>query len=167
MITAGTCAELRLASWNIHHLGWDNDKSYEAVAPISAQLDFVAIQELNSDGLELLVETLERKTGEEWGKSKRKSRTFGRATPKEVHDKVVAKARSGQFLSANAIAEQKKRVGSAIHPGTVIEIPEDAGLYGSVRVRQPDASVRKSVTCWFSARGGEARGKANSSPSRV
>lgn len=60
-------ADLRLASWNIQHLGWDNDKSYEAVARISARFDFVAIQELmNADALGRLVDALERKTGEDW-----------------------------------------------------------------------------------------------------
>ena len=73
----------------------------------------------------------------------RKPRTFGRATPREVRDKVVAKARSGQFSSANAIAGQMKREGSAIHPGTVTEILEEEGLYGSVKVTQADGSVRK------------------------
>ena len=67
LITAATCAELRPAFWNIQHLGWNNDKSYEAVARVSAQFDLLAIQEvMNTDGLALLVETLERKTGEGW-----------------------------------------------------------------------------------------------------
>ena len=67
LTTVAAGAEVRLASWNIQHLGWDNDKSYEAVARVSARFDFIAIQELmNAEALERLVETLERKTGEEW-----------------------------------------------------------------------------------------------------
>ena len=61
-------AELRLASWNIQNLGWNNDKSYEAVARVASQFDFIAIQELmNEDGLTALVDELETKTNESWG----------------------------------------------------------------------------------------------------
>ncbi|MFW2132538.1 endonuclease/exonuclease/phosphatase family protein [Ectothiorhodospira haloalkaliphila] len=60
-------AEVRIASWNIQHLGWQNDKSYQAVARVASQYDFLAIQELmNAEGIERLEAMLEEKTEESW-----------------------------------------------------------------------------------------------------
>ena len=60
-------ADLALASFNIQHLGWDNDKDYEALAVIGRQFDFIAVQEvMNAEGIERKVEALEAQTGESW-----------------------------------------------------------------------------------------------------
>jgi len=77
-------AELRIASWNIQHLGWNNEKSYEAVARIASQFDFIAIQELmNKEGIHRLESTLERKTGESW--SAIYSHALGESTYREKY----------------------------------------------------------------------------------
>lgn len=59
---------LRVASWNIQHLGWDNDKDYGAVAQVAKRYHFLAIQEvMSAEGIERLQAKLERRTGDDWG----------------------------------------------------------------------------------------------------
>lgn len=60
-------SEVRIGSWNIQHLGWDNDKSMQAVARVAVRHDFLAIQELmRAEAIEALAEKLTEKTGERW-----------------------------------------------------------------------------------------------------
>ena len=60
-------ADLRLASWNIQHLGWDNNKHYPALALIASHFDFLAIQEvMNAQGIYTLRDTLAHATREPW-----------------------------------------------------------------------------------------------------
>lgn len=66
-IPGAVLADLRLASWNIQHLGWQNEKDYGALARIAAHFDFVAIQEaMKADGVYRLRDTLEASTDEPW-----------------------------------------------------------------------------------------------------
>ena len=59
--------DVRIASWNIENLGWNNDKSLHAVARVASQYDFLAIQELmRPEAAEALAEKLSEKTGEPW-----------------------------------------------------------------------------------------------------
>lgn len=60
--------DVRIASWNVENLGWNNDKSIHAVARVASQYDFLAIQEvMRPETVEDLAEQLSDKTGERWG----------------------------------------------------------------------------------------------------
>lgn len=60
-------AELRIASWNVLHLGWNNGKNIEAMAAVAEQFDFLAVQELMEPAaLTRLRDTLEQRTGVPW-----------------------------------------------------------------------------------------------------
>lgn len=60
-------AELRIASWNVLHLGWHNSKDFETMAAVAEQFDFLAVQELMEPAaLTRLRDTLERRTGVAW-----------------------------------------------------------------------------------------------------
>lgn len=72
----------------------------------------------------------------------RRPKRFGREKSKEERDKVVRYARSGQFNSAKAIADRIKEDGDRIHVSTVIEILEEAGLYGKIKARGPDGRTK-------------------------
>ena len=66
-LPANVFANLALAGFNIQHLGWDNDKDYEALGVIGRQFDFIAVQEaMNSQGVARKVEALEAQTDESW-----------------------------------------------------------------------------------------------------
>ncbi|ADC73152.1 Endonuclease/exonuclease/phosphatase (plasmid) [Thioalkalivibrio sp. K90mix] len=84
LLPSAALADLRLASWNIQHLGWNVGKDYPAVARIAAQFDFLAIQEvMNAEGIYRLRDTLEDATGAEW--SVLYSDALGRNTYREKY----------------------------------------------------------------------------------
>lgn len=75
-------SDIIIGSWNIQHLGWDNDKRYDKVAHVAQHFDIVAIQELmNEDALEQLTTEVEAITGEDW--SSMASHAMGRSTYRE------------------------------------------------------------------------------------
>lgn len=77
-------AELRLASWNVLHGGWDNDKAMNQVAHIANHFDFLALQEvMNETFMEDLEASLETTSGESW--SWMTSHTVGRSSYKEMY----------------------------------------------------------------------------------
>lgn len=60
-------ADVLIGSWNIKHLGWDNDKAFHEVAHVANHFDLLAIQELmDTSALALLEATLEEVSGEAW-----------------------------------------------------------------------------------------------------
>lgn len=60
-------AQARVGTWNAMRLGNGEQKSYEAMAAIAANLDIFALQEvMNSEGVESLQAALEKRTGEKW-----------------------------------------------------------------------------------------------------
>lgn len=64
----GSEQPLRIGSWNLLHLGWDNGKNLRAVAAVAAQFDLLAIQELMDPvALRRLDKQLEQYTGVSWG----------------------------------------------------------------------------------------------------
>lgn len=66
--TVPSIADVRIGSWNIQNLGWNNGKDYEALAEVAKHFDLLAIQEvMSADGIKRLKEKLEASTGEEWG----------------------------------------------------------------------------------------------------
>jgi endonuclease/exonuclease/phosphatase family metal-dependent hydrolase len=66
-VTAAATAEVRIASWNIRHLGWNNGKDFDAVALVALQFDIIAIQELMEPAaLTRLRDRLEGVTGVAW-----------------------------------------------------------------------------------------------------
>lgn len=77
-------AETHVASWNIRHLGWGEEKNFDHLAEIAGAFDFLAVQEVMSeDGLAGLVESLERRTGFDWDAMA--SRAVGRGSYREFN----------------------------------------------------------------------------------
>lgn len=75
-------SDILVASWNIKHLGYQNDKDINKVAHVIQHFDFVAIQELmNGEALVNLEAVLENATGEGW--SSMASHALGRSTYRE------------------------------------------------------------------------------------
>ena len=65
---ADTGPGLRIAAWNIQHLGHGKQKSYPILSHVAATFDFLAIQEvMTAEGIRRLQRQLEKDTGEEWG----------------------------------------------------------------------------------------------------
>src|SRR3546814_687770 len=65
--TSVALAEVRIASWNVRHLGWDNGKDYAALGEVSAYFDLIAVQEVMSEeGIERMRVAAEHRTGESW-----------------------------------------------------------------------------------------------------
>lgn len=57
--------DLLVGSWNIRHLGWDNDKAIPQVAHIANHFDLLAVQELmDTYALARLESALETLSGE-------------------------------------------------------------------------------------------------------
>lgn len=67
-LSAAALAELRIGSWNIRHLGWNNGKDFASVARVAEQFDFLAVQELMEPAAALtkLRDGLEQRTGVAW-----------------------------------------------------------------------------------------------------
>lgn len=75
-------ADAIIGSWNIKHLGWNNDKSMTEVAHVANSFDFLAIQELmNPTALGELEQTVEQLSGESW--SSMASDDLGRSSYRE------------------------------------------------------------------------------------
>ncbi|MFP4696294.1 endonuclease/exonuclease/phosphatase family protein [Thiohalospira sp.] len=65
--TPALAAELRIASWNVKHLGWDNDKHLPALARVAGRFDLVALQEvMGTEGVDELEAALEAESGAGW-----------------------------------------------------------------------------------------------------
>ncbi|MBO9471035.1 helix-hairpin-helix domain-containing protein [Endozoicomonas sp. G2_2] len=68
IMSSSATAAVRVASFNIKHLGFKNEKDVPAVAEIVSRFDLVAIQEaMNNEAIDTLERALERKTGAAWG----------------------------------------------------------------------------------------------------
>lgn len=64
---AATSSGVRIASWNVRHLGWDNGMNYQAVALVMSRFDFIAIQEvMDAEAAERIETRVEAITDEEW-----------------------------------------------------------------------------------------------------
>ncbi|MBW3243489.1 endonuclease/exonuclease/phosphatase family protein [Epibacterium sp. DP7N7-1] len=60
-------ADTLVASWNVKHLGWNNDKDISSVASVASAFDLIALQEvMSTEGLASLEQQLETITGEAW-----------------------------------------------------------------------------------------------------
>lgn len=67
LATTVSHADVRFGSWNIRHLGWNNDKAYSVVAATLSEFDLAAVQEVMEPGaVEQLELLLEEMTGESW-----------------------------------------------------------------------------------------------------
>ncbi|WP_404296953.1 helix-hairpin-helix domain-containing protein [Halomonas sp.] len=72
-------ADVLIGSWNIKHLGWNNDKAFEQVAHVANHFDLLAIQELmDTSALARLEREVEALSGEAW--SSMASRDLGRSS---------------------------------------------------------------------------------------
>lgn len=75
-------ADVRFASWNIKHFGWNNGKEIPVLASIASGYDLIAIQELmDPSELRKLESELEGLTGESW--TQMASSSVGRSTYRE------------------------------------------------------------------------------------
>ena len=82
LFPSAAIADIIIGSWNIKHLGWDNDKHYDHVAHIANHFDLLAIQELMNEGaLETLEAEVEAVSGEGW--SSMASHALGQSTYRE------------------------------------------------------------------------------------
>ncbi|XKH60752.1 helix-hairpin-helix domain-containing protein [Halomonas sediminis] len=71
--------DVLVGSWNIRHLGWDNDKAIPQVAHIANHFDLLAVQELmDTSALARLESSLETLSGEAW--SSMASHDLGRSS---------------------------------------------------------------------------------------
>ncbi|MGN8200508.1 helix-hairpin-helix domain-containing protein [Salinisphaera sp. RV14] len=61
-------AGIRIGSWNLKHLGWNNGKDLDAVAHIIGRFDLVALQEvMDPAAARKLAHIVAEQTGEPWG----------------------------------------------------------------------------------------------------
>lgn len=82
MIFSTASADVLVGSWNIRHMGWNNDKDFNRLSYITKHFDAMAIQELmDDDALARLEKQVEAKTGESW--SSMASHAIGRGSYKE------------------------------------------------------------------------------------
>lgn len=62
-----TAQALTIATWNVKHLGWGEQRDWDATARVAAIFDFVALQEVHGeDAVKRLESKLEVLTGEPW-----------------------------------------------------------------------------------------------------
>lgn len=82
LLPAAALADAIIGSWNIEHLGWNNNKSMKEVAHVAQHVDFLAIQELmKPTALAELQRAVEAASGESW--SSMASDDLGRSTYRE------------------------------------------------------------------------------------
>ena len=82
LLSTNVLSDVRFASWNIKHFGWNNNKADMVVAGILSGFDLVAIQELmDPETLDRLEVSLERLTGDQW--SSLSSTSAGRGSYRE------------------------------------------------------------------------------------
>lgn len=80
--SASAHSDVRFASWNIKHFGWDNGKEIPVLASIISGYDLVAIQELmKPKDLRELERELEKLTGDSW--TQMASSSVGRSSYRE------------------------------------------------------------------------------------
>ncbi|SEL95319.1 helix-hairpin-helix domain-containing protein [Halomonas daqiaonensis] len=79
LLPLSTQADVLIGSWNIKHLGWDNDKAIPQVAHVTNHFDLLAIQELmDASALARLEREVEALSGEAW--SSMASRELGHSS---------------------------------------------------------------------------------------
>ncbi|TLF45432.1 endonuclease [Halomonas urmiana] len=79
LLPLSTQADVLIGSWNIKHLGWDNDKAMSQVAHVANHFDLLAIQELmDTSALARLEQEVEAISGEAW--SSMASRELGHSS---------------------------------------------------------------------------------------
>lgn len=84
IFSSSVFSDVRMASWNIKHFGWNNDKNEIAVAAIASGFDFLAIQEvMDSQAISRMESNLEKLTNESW--SHMVSHEVGRGRYQEMY----------------------------------------------------------------------------------
>lgn len=67
LITTVSLADTQIGSWNIQRLGNGEQKSYQALAKVAGEFDFLSVQEvMNESALVKLDKALEDATGQKW-----------------------------------------------------------------------------------------------------
>lgn len=68
LVAMPATASVRIASWNLKHLGWHNGKDLNAVASVIERFDLVAIQEVMKPAeAKRLASIVSRESGDPWG----------------------------------------------------------------------------------------------------
>ncbi|PKM47005.1 MAG: DNAse [Gammaproteobacteria bacterium HGW-Gammaproteobacteria-1] len=150
--------ELRIASWNIEHLGHGNQKSYPALAQVAGQFDFIAVQEvMTREGLERLKQAVEQHTGERWGMMH--SHLIGRGSYKEkyaflwraqkieyVDGAVVYLDRGDRFAREPYSARFRARDAGMEFVAATVHV-----LYGKSKAdREPEIRALRDYWLWLS-----------------
>lgn len=77
-------ADITIGSWNLKHLGWNNDKRLDAVADVAKGADLWALEEvMGEEAVAQLEHELEKQTGEQW--SSMTSHDVGRSSYRESY----------------------------------------------------------------------------------
>ncbi len=77
-------AQTRIATWNVLHLGWDNEKDYAALSEIGSRFSLMALQEVMSEDAAMRFErAMEARTGVEW--ELLTSQAIGRGSYREMY----------------------------------------------------------------------------------
>jgi endonuclease/exonuclease/phosphatase family metal-dependent hydrolase len=154
---AAALAELRIASWNIQHLGWGKQKDFAAVAEIASRFDFLAVQEVMSgEGIERLRDILIETTAEPWeamyshrlgrGQYREKYAFLWRANAVEYVDgAVVFLATTQRFAREPYSARFRVRATGFEFVAATVHI-----VYGrSVRDRTPEIHALREYWDWL------------------
>lgn len=82
--SSSALSDIRIASWNLLHGGWKNDKAMAEVSHIANHFDFLALQEvMNEEFMDDLAAQMEATSGEPW--SWMASHAVGRSSYREMY----------------------------------------------------------------------------------
>ena len=150
-------ADALIGSWNIKHLGWNNDKAFAQVAHVANHFDLLAIQELmDTAALARLEREVEALSGEAW--SSMASRELGHSSYTEHYaflwresevayaDSAVVFLDHGDVFSREPYSARFRDV----EAGEVITVGTVHVLYGdSVGDRLPEIAALADYWQWL------------------
>lgn len=151
-------ADIRIASWNIRNLGWDNGKDYAALAEVGRYFDLISVQEvMNQDGIDRFQAALEARTGVSW--EQMCSHLIGRGSYREMYCFVWQPARvewmGGAVVYTDDADLFAREPFSAVFQtdfGFEFVATSVHSIYGnSVGVRQAEALALRDYHDWLSA----------------
>ncbi|MGM0785968.1 MAG: helix-hairpin-helix domain-containing protein [Pseudomonadota bacterium] len=150
-------ADALVASWNIKHLGWNNDKAFDAVTHVANHFDLLAIQELmDPTALQRLERELEALSGEAW--SAMASDDLGRSSYREHYGFLWRESEVAHIGSDTVFLDQRDVF--AREPYSAVFQDKDVGtefaaatvhvIYGdSVSDRLPEVDALADYWQWL------------------